>query len=243
MTVFFSIREMTQVAHITKTKVEIARLTAENADLRARLDALEGKKPVPRAPGEEGTRVTYPAPPSTLIMPSDEELRRLMDIALTAFPSLAPTIELSYMQRITLRYYPGAADQIKPDVEAINVDFFRQFNSAFLAIGAMKLRDEPARKYFVGHWTEAAQTWLRCRYVFADITTNALIAAALTHGVSYTDGTIDGSFWELGLDLYTGRTVVEGWRRVLASGKIPQATPVPSNRRIAPASPVRIYDR
>ncbi len=117
---------------------------------------------------------------------------------LTAFPSLAPTIELSYMQRITLRYYPGAADQIKPDVEAINVDFFRQFNSAFLAIGAMKLRDEPARKYFVGHWTEAAQTWLRCRYVFADITTNALIAAALTHGVSYTDGTIDGSFWNSG---------------------------------------------
>jgi hypothetical protein len=231
---------------VSTTKERLAALEAENANLRARLEALEGRKrPAPKpAPVEErGVTVSYPRPPSTLIMPSDNELRQLEAIVLKAFPSLAPKIELNFQQRFTVRNYPAIADQIQPDAEAINADYFRQFTSAFVAIGAMRLRDEPARKYFVGHWTEAAQTWLRCRNVFADITTNALIAAALAHGVSYTDGTIDGSLWEFGLDLYTGRAVLDGWRRVLASGKIPQATPVPSNRRIAPASPARIYGR
>jgi hypothetical protein len=226
-------------------EAENERLVAENAQLRdelAELKALEAPVALKPEPAKvEGTIVSYPPPPSSLVMPSDDDLHRLMDIALTAFPSLAPKIELSFMQRLTLRNHPSLADQIKPDVEAITADFFREFKNSFIAIGSMKLKDEPARKYFVGHWTETAQSWLRQRNMFFDITTSAFIAAALAHGVSYTDGTIDGSSWELGIDSYSGRAVTDGWRRVLAGGKVLPSTAIPSNRRLAAARPARVW--
>jgi hypothetical protein len=101
--------------------VENAALAAENEQMRKELAALKAEEapasqPVKRQmPASEGTTVSYPRPDSTLIMPSDGDLHRLMDIALAAFPSLAPKIELSFQQRLTVRNIPSLADQIEPD--------------------------------------------------------------------------------------------------------------------------------
>lgn len=79
-----------------------------------------------------------------------------MDIALTAFPSLAPPIELSFSQRLTRRDHPSL--EIVPDVAAINADFFRQFKSSFIAAGSMKRMDGPDRRHYVSFHGEAAQS-------------------------------------------------------------------------------------
>jgi hypothetical protein len=228
---------------ISDCEAKIARLEVENNRLRGELAAMKALEAPPAKRPEPAIArplVSYPPVESTLVMPDDADLHRLMDVALAAYPSLAPKIELSFLQRLTLRNHPTLADQVEPDAKGIVADFFREFKSSFVAIGAMRLKDEPARKYYVSHWTEAAESWLRAHNLFADITTPAFILAAISHGVPYTDGTVDGSLWELGLDLHSGRVVTDGWKRVLTGGKVLPATPVPSNRRLAAASPVRV---
>jgi hypothetical protein len=229
-------------------ELEIEKLVAENEKLEHELAAMRAEEaPAPPAkrplmPESRGTTVLYPPPDSTLIMPLEGELHQLMGVALTAYPSLGPKIELSLMQRLTRRNHPGLADEIVPDTGAINADFFREFKAAFIAIGSMKRMDGPDRRHYVSFHGEAAQSWLRSHNLFADITTGSFIAAALAHGdIFYTDGTIDGQLWELGLSVYVGAVAKAAWRGVLQTGKLRPASPVPAARRMAAASPVRVY--
>jgi hypothetical protein len=233
---------------IKDLEAENNRLLAENVQMRQELAALKAEEapaspPVkPRMPASEGTRVSYPPPATTLVMPSDGDLHQLMGVALTAYPSLAPKIELSFQQRLTLRNIPSLADQIKPDVEAITTGFFREFKSSFIAIGSMKLMDEPDRRHYVSFHADAAQSWLRSHNMFFDISTPAFIAASLAHGdIPYTDGTVDGSLWELGISIYTGAVAKDAWRAVLKTGKLRPAAALPPHRRMAAASPVRVF--
>jgi hypothetical protein len=239
---------------ISECEAEIARLAAKNEALEAELeamkahearetahDAVNAKTPVKRPPPEsKGTTIHFPAPGTTLILPSDDELHLLENIVLAAYPILAPPIELSFQQRLTHRNHPSL--DIKPDTVAIHASFFREFKNAFIAIGSMKRMDGPDRRHYVSFHAEAAQSWLRSHGLFHDITTGALLAAALAHGdVFYTDGTIDGSLWELGLSVYVGTVAKAAWRRVLAAGKVLPAAALPPNRRMAAASPARVY--
>jgi hypothetical protein len=228
-------------AEIAARDAKIVQLTSELATLKA-LEAPASPPAKRPMPASQGTVVFCPPPESTLVMPNDGDLHRLMDIALTAYPSLRPKIELSFQQRLTLRNIPSLADQIKPDVEAISADYFREFRAAFVAIGSMKRMDEPDRRHYASFHVEAAQSWLRSHSMFADIPANAFIAAALAHGdVLYTDGAVDGSLWELGISVYVGKPAGDAWRGVLKTGKLRPATAVPAARRMAVASPARIY--
>jgi len=57
-----------------KNEGRISALEAENAELRARVDLLEGRTPAPKPLPIEGTRVFKPKPVSSLIEPTDDEL-------------------------------------------------------------------------------------------------------------------------------------------------------------------------
>jgi hypothetical protein len=163
---------------------ELERLKREHEALGRRIAKLEGKDkpPAKRQPVDEprGVTISYPPPPSTLTMPTDDELHRLQDIVLKAYPRLAPAIEINFMQRLTLRDAPKhVADQIKPDVEAIEADFFKNLRACFISIGGMKLMEEPDRRHYVSHHVEAARAWLRSFNINVEISTEAFTAAAL----------------------------------------------------------------
>jgi hypothetical protein len=233
---------------ISECEAEIARLKAENEVLTQELAATKAEEaPAPPAkrplmPESRGTTVLYPPADMTLVMPLEDEMHRLMDIALMAYPSLGPKIELSLLQRLTRRNHPGLADETVPDVAAITADYFREFKAAFIAIGSMKRMDGPDRRHYVSFHAEAAQSWLRSHNMFFDISTPAFIAAALAHGdVAYTDGTVDGQLWELGISVYIGAVAKDSWRGVIKTGKLRPAAAIPSNRRMAAASPTLVY--
>ena len=225
---------------------ELEKLRAEHEALGKRIAKLEGSKPDapkrPHADEPRGVRVTTSVPQSTLIMPSDEQLHKLLDIVLASYPRLAPAIELSFMQRLTLRNASKElADQIKPDVKGIEAGFFKNFRACFVSIGGMKLMEEPDRRHYVSHHVEVARAWLRSFNINVEISTEAFIAAALAHGVPYTDGNVDGNVWELGLSAYVGRSVVDGWKQILDSGRLRPA--FGPTLRLAPRSPSRVMGR
>jgi hypothetical protein len=231
---------------IRDLEAEIEKLVAENKALEAQLASLNGAeeepaKP-PRALESQGTRVFYPPQETTLVMPDDIELRRLMAIALAAYPGLGPKHELSFEQLRALRNHPQLAEQIVPDVAAINAAYFREFKYSFISIGSMKRMGEPDRRHYLNFHAEAARSWLKSHNLFADLTSGAFLVAALAHGdVPFTDGTVAGSTWELGLSVYVGAVARVAWKQVLAHGKLRSAAPVPANRRLPPASPVHVY--
>ena len=174
-------------------------------------------------------------------MPSDEQLRRLLDIVLQAYPRLAPAIELNFMQRLTLRNAtPETAKQIKPDAEVIKAAFYENFKACFIAIGGMKITEEPDRRHFIGFHVDNARAWLKSFAIHTEISVEAFICAALAHGsIAYTDGTIDGQVWECSLSPYVGSSVTDGWKHVLATGRL--RAPCGPALRIPQRSPSRVY--
>ena len=223
---------------------ELEKLKAEHAALGRRIAKLEGSKPAPKRSDERGVTISYPVPPSTLVMPSDEQLHKLLDIVLAVYPRLAPAIELSFMQKLTLRNAtPETARTIKPDVEAIKAAFFENFRACFVSIGGMKVTEEPDRRYFIGFHCDNARSWLKSYAVHTEIGVEGFICAVLAHGsIPYTDGSQnaqDGCVWECGLSPYSGRSVVDGWKHVLASGRLRQ--PCGPALRLQARSPSRVF--
>jgi hypothetical protein len=222
---------MSTQERIAKLEREIEALKAEEAK----------KRPLPKRPPteERGVTITYPVTASTLIMPSDGELIALADIGIAAFPQFGPQYELGLKDRIMLSHYPKA--DIKVDREKILSTFRKDFKRAFLASGSFYRTAEPCRTRYVSHWADQANTWLRS-YGLPEVETNMVILAALVHhDIPWTDGRVDGCVFELGVDQYTGAKAHDAWRKTLRTGKIRPATPVPADRRMAPASPTRVY--
>ena len=66
----------------------------------------------------------------------------------------------------------------------------------------------------------------------------------LAHGsIPYTDGSQnaqDGCVWECGLSPYSGRAVVDGWKHVLASGRLRQPCG-PALLSLQARSPSRVF--
>jgi hypothetical protein len=231
---------------ISTCEAEIARLEVENAKLRLELAALKAEEapvapPVKRPPMSEsrGTVVSFPKTGSTLIAPSDAEMLALGDIGLAAFPEWGPTFELNFAERMQKSHYPDI--DIQPDRAGILAAWRKQFRAAFLAAGSFYRTEEPNRRQYSGHWTDQANAWLKSYGLRGDIETPMLILACICHAdICWTDGRESGSVFELGLDVYTGKRAGDAWRGVLSSGKLRPAAAVPSNRRLAAASPVRV---
>jgi hypothetical protein len=205
---------------------EIHALKAQIAELTRRFDAKNAppapvKIAQPKPVEDEGTRVSYPAPLSTFIMPSSAELKQLLAIVLAKFPQLAPDM----------------SDRWADNNEA---KFLKQFGAAFYAIGLMHRTEKPDKKRYVSFFVDHAEDLLRAHGASADIGP-AFLPACLAHGdVPISDWRIDGVVLEIGLNIYRiGRPATDAWKRVLATGcTIPLIAP-PSSRNY-PRPDVRI---
>ena len=70
---------------------ELEQLKRQHEALGKRIAKLECGKPASKPVDEpRGVTITYPVPPSTLVMPSDEQLHKLLDIVLAAIPAWHP---------------------------------------------------------------------------------------------------------------------------------------------------------
>jgi len=222
-----------------KNEGRISALEAENAELRARVDLLEGRTPAPKPLPIEGTRVFKPKPVSSLIEPTDDELVQLAAIGVQALPQFGPKYELSFHQKLALRN--NASLQIEPDRERIDADFRKAFKTAFIAAGSFFRTPEPNHKRYCGYWMDCANDWLRSFGLLGDVECDMLILAAICHhDIPWTDGRENGSVFELGVDVYVGTPAGDAWRETLRTGKIREPTPKPPWRRMAPRSPSRV---
>jgi hypothetical protein len=230
-------------AEISSLKAENEALTQELASIKA-LEAHEIARDAvtapPRMPESRGTTIHFPKTSSSLVMPSDAELLALGDLGMAAFPAFGPAFELSFTERLTKSRNPQV--DIRPDHAGILTDWHRQFKLAFIAAGSFFRTAEPNRKQYAGHWTDRANVWLRSYGLRGHVETPMFILACICHDdVAWTDGRINGSVFELGLDTYTGKPAGDAWRGVIKTGKLRPATAVPAARRMAVASPARIY--
>lgn len=219
---------------MSTTQERIAKLERELAALKAE----EAKKHPPSKPVDEprGVTITTSVPQSSLIVPSDDELIRLAVIGIAAFPQFGPKYELGLTDRIMHHRFPNA--DIKPDRERIDVDFRGGFKRAFLAAGAFYRTAEPCRTRFISHWADQANTWLRS-YGLPEIETNMLLLACVCHGdIPYTVAG-GGAVWELGVDVYSGKSAGDAWRGVLSSGSLRSASK--PALPLAQRSPSRVF--
>jgi hypothetical protein len=205
---------------------EIATLKAQIAELERRFDAqVAPPAPVkmlqPKPVEDEGTRVSYPAPLSTFVMPSSTELTQLLAIVLRKFPRLAP-------------------DMTDRWADNNEVKFSRQFAAAFRAVGMMHRSEKPDKKRYPSYFVDHGEDLLRSLGPHAEIGP-AFTVACLAHGdVPISDWRLDAVVLEFGLNIYNiGRPATDAWRKVLATGcTIPLIAP-PSSRNY-PTPGVRI---
>ena len=203
---------MTQAEEIHALKEQIAELTR-------RFDAKDAPpapvKSAPKPVEEEGTRVSYPQPVSTFVMPSQDELKQLLAIVLAKFPRLAPDM----------------SDRWANNNE---VKFAKQFAAAFRAVGMMHRSEKPDKKRYVQYFIDHGDNLLRALGPHAEIGP-AFLPACLAHGdVPISDWRIDGQVLEFGLNIYRiGRPATDAWRKVLATGNTIALIAPPLSRNYA----------
>jgi hypothetical protein len=205
---------------------EIALLKSQIAELKSRFDAKDAppapvKIAQPKPVEDEGTRVSYPAPLSTFVMPSSTELKQLLAIVLAKFPRLAPDM----------------TDRWANNNEA---NFAKQFAAAFRAVGMMSRTEKPDKKHFPSYFISHAEDSLRALGAYAEIGPAFLPACLAWGDVPVSDWRIDGVVLELGLNIFRiGRPATDAWRKVLATGRTIELIAPPSSRNY-PTSGVRI---
>jgi hypothetical protein len=194
---------------------EFASLKAENAELRSRLEAVEGKlapKKPPAARVEEGATITVIPPVSSFIMPNDAEMRQLLKFAIVRLTQMGRAPDFS-----------GARGEEKQD------EFYRQFCAAFEALGGITRAPELDGKHSFGHWVDTAKEILR-RADGRSVPElgPALLAAVIAHGdILFNDPREFPYVQEFGLrDYNMGKPATDGWKKVLAAGKAPEPTAV-----------------
>jgi hypothetical protein len=193
-------------SRIDALEAELAREKAKNTAFEVRLSALEAPKrsPVRPEPPIEGTRVSYPAPQSNFVIPSNAELLKLMDVVLSKYPE----------------FFPKHVEE---------AEYGRQFSAAFKAFGHFRRTDVPNKKYYPQHWLDEAETLLKSWGDHTDIRP-AFMGAIIAHfDIPFSDWKSDGVVLELGLDMYAGRAATDKWRRVLA-GEVPRPVASPASR-------------
>ncbi|WP_316205919.1 hypothetical protein [Bradyrhizobium sp. SZCCHNR3058] len=153
-----------------------------------------------------------PTPPtSTLVMPTDAELRRLIDVVYRARPDL----------------------DLRADRDFRRLDHDREFRLAFVTLGTMGRIDGVDHGKAIGYWADYARNLLYEAGNQAEIPNNVLLATALAHGDVHHARSALGLTW-----IETGRRAVDAWRTVLKSGKI--LPPSPEQTSSYRAGPVTI---
>jgi hypothetical protein len=190
----------------------IAVLERENRDLRARIDALQ----VLLAPTKPAVppQVKITAPPlANVVLPTPDELRRLLTIVLDRYSILRP--------------------------REISEDYAAQFRAAFIRLCHCGRRDKIDSERGLGFWIDDAQEWCQRHQVNPSWIGGApFTAAVIAHGdikyimddwphdfacaLQHTGGGIEARDW---------------WRRALA-GTLLEPTPSPHPK--PRSSPVRV---
>lgn len=96
------------------------------------------------------------------------------------------------------------------------------FKNTFLALLFANRRQTVDDGKHISYWTQAINAWLHANDVPGETNHDALLAAAIVHGIAW-DGP---AYAKLGLTL--GSTIdalPSRWREVLATGRVPDPTP------------------
>ena len=190
---------------------ELASLGKRCCALEKQVAALQAIKPSsPRSEAQRAAepRVTITHLPDrnpSFVMPSDDESRRLHEIVVARYPQLATR-----------------SQQVD--------EAFDGFCRAFLRIGHLG-RDKLNDKYMLMSWVDDARLWLNDQQIVpSTVTGNDFIYAVLAHGdVDYVPldrFPHDCSAFGLRRDS-TGRPATDGWRSVLATGRLREPVPLP----------------
>ena len=195
----------------------IAALERENADLKARLEALQlllsGNKPTPPRRVAPQVQITNPLP--RVMLPNDEQCRQLCDIVLQRYPSLRPR-------------------------RGEEEEFAAEFRAAIRFVEHHGRRAQLDRDRGIGWWIDTARDWLSQHGGNSLIGGNAFIAAIVATGdVQHSDPREPG--FVIGLQ-HTGggRETSAQWHTVLSTGRL--LDPVPPERPKPAFSPVSIAD-
>ncbi|WP_316202832.1 MULTISPECIES: hypothetical protein [unclassified Bradyrhizobium] len=127
-------------------------------------------------------------------MPTDAELRKLIDVVYRARPDL----------------------DMRADPYFRQLDHDRTFRLAFATVGAMGRLDRVDHGKALSYWADYARNLLaEAGNETAEIPNNILLAAALAHGDVHHARNALGLTW-----VETGRRAADAWRGVLKTGKI-----------------------
>jgi hypothetical protein len=156
-------------------------------------------------------------PDTNFQMPTDQELKTLARIALSAHADLKEN-----------------ADRMP--------DFAEQFRRAFYAVGFQFRLDQPTPKFYFHAHLEAANTFLR-QQGNASVDGAPFLAAVFAHNdICWQQADESaGQLLLLGLDPYSGRRCSNAWRDLLRGGNMLAPTPAPRHLRPPEPTSVRMY--
>jgi hypothetical protein len=189
----------------------LKRLTALEARV-ANLDGESAIKPTKPAPADEGVRIVPISMVETSTVPTENELRALMKIAIARLAQM-----------------DCAPDFSGPRAEEKQTEYFRQFCAGFRALGYISRSDVLDRKHALSYWVGVGEEVLRTQRADCGCQIGpAFIAAVIARGdVPFNDPREYPFVPEFGLrEFGMGAPATDAWRRVLASGKAPAPTPV-----------------
>ncbi|WP_316190376.1 hypothetical protein [Bradyrhizobium sp. SZCCHNS2096] len=143
-------------------------------------------------------RITHTPPTSSLVMPTEAELRKLIEVVYRARPDL----------------------DLRAARDHRHLDHDREFRLAFLTVGAMGRIEGVDHGKAISYWADYARNILYEAGNHAEVPGNILLAAALAHG------DVDHARNALGLTwAESGRRAVDAWRNVLKTGKVLPPSP------------------
>ncbi|WP_316192420.1 MULTISPECIES: hypothetical protein [unclassified Bradyrhizobium] len=143
-------------------------------------------------------RITRTPPASSLVLPTDAELRKLIEIVYRARPDL----------------------DLRAGRDHRHLDHDREFRLAFLTVGAMGRTEGVDHGKAISYWADYARNILYEAGNHAEVPGNILLSAALAHG------DVDHAKNALGLTwVETGRRAGDAWRGVLKTGQIRGQSP------------------
>ena len=162
--------------------------------LKVEIGKLRGPTVKASRPVHEGVRIISPPPSLPPEYPTTKEFDALNSIVAARYPRLAYSVD---------------DQEGRP-----------QFANAFLYLCFAYRRDEPNTEYALSCWVDASREWLRRQALVSNVTERALIAAAIVHGIPYTEPPCSS----LGLTLGEHTDArPSAWKQVLATGRCPDS--------------------
>ena len=178
------------------------RLALAESDIVALNAKLGFRKVAPLAASvaaePEGARIVYPVERAKIALPSDDELRKLLDVVFGSYPMLRP-------------WTPGSRFASQDEE-----DFVRQFSAAFTYVAHQGRAEEVDKNRSVGWWADQAGEWWRQKKAPTNIGSGAFLAACVAAGdIPFQRSDQFGNVWAVALLTFGGRPATEAWRSVL----------------------------